>query len=75
MGFAMPQISGRRTDQLRDLMAVLKLGAIDLDDGARILQQSFSGRFDDAGLAGAGRPKNRKFPIGRPGALMPVKFI
>ena len=60
MRFAMPQISGRRADQLGDLMAVLELGAIDLDDRARILDQRFGCRFDDAGLAGSGRPQEKE---------------
>ncbi len=41
MRFAVPQVSGRRTDQLGDFMAVLELGATDLDYCSRILQKSF----------------------------------
>src|ERR1700684_1175315 len=51
MRLAVSQISWRRTDELRNLVAVLKLGAIDLDDRARGLQQSFRRRLDDSGLA------------------------
>ena len=36
MRFAMSQISGRRADQLRNLVTVLEFRAIDLDDCARI---------------------------------------
>ena len=36
MRFAMPQISGRRTDQFGNFVAVLKFGAIDFYDGARV---------------------------------------
>ena len=60
MRFAMSQVSGRRADQLRDLVAVLKLGAVDLDDRARILQQRFGGGFDDARLAGTGRTQEQE---------------
>ena len=62
MRLAMSQVSGRRADQLRDLVAVLELGAIDLDDRARILQQRLGGGFDDAGLARAGRPQEQEIP-------------
>ena len=60
MRFAVSQVSGRRPDQLRDLMAVLELGAINLDDRARVLHQSFRRRFDDAGLAGASGPEEQE---------------
>ena len=36
----MSQVSGRRTDQLGDFVAVLKFGAIDLDDRPRIFHQA-----------------------------------
>ena len=49
----MPEISGGRPDQLGDLMAVLELGAVDLDYGARVSDQAFSGRED--GLLGPAR--------------------
>ena len=54
MGFAMPQVSGRRADQFGDLMAVLKLGAVDFDDGARIAHQCLRHRFHGARFAGTG---------------------
>jgi hypothetical protein len=38
-------------------MAVLEFGAINLDDGARVLEQRFSGGFDDARFSRAGRPQ------------------
>src|SRR4051812_17692940 len=60
MRFAMSQVAGRRADQLRDFMAVLKLSAIDLDHRARILEQSFGGRFDDSRLTRAGGPQEKK---------------
>src|ERR1700686_2605827 len=66
MRLAMSQISRRRADQFRNLMAVLELGAIDLDDGARILQQCLGSGFDDARLPGTGRPEEQKVPDGTP---------
>ena len=54
MGFAMPEVSGRRTDQLGDFVAMLKLRAIDLDDRAGIAHQAFRGGFHQARFAGTG---------------------
>src|SRR5258708_10487817 len=54
MSFAMPQISRRRTNQFRDFVGVLKLGAVYLDDGAWIAKQNFSGGFHNARLTGTG---------------------
>src|SRR3974377_1919693 len=41
MRSAMAQVTGRRTDQFCDFMAMLELRAINLDDRARIMQQRF----------------------------------
>src|ERR1700676_5522847 len=60
MGLAMSQISGRRADQLGDLMAMLELSAIDLDDSARILQQCFRGGFNDAGFTRSSRTQEKE---------------
>ena len=60
MGFAMSQVSGRRADQLRDLMAVLELGAVDFDYGTRVVQQGLSRCLDNASLARPGRPEEQK---------------
>ena len=75
MRLAMAQISGRRTDEFRDLVAVLEFGAIDLD-------YRFAVPVSPSAVASTVRvfpdpvgPRNRKFPIGLPGALMPVKYI
>ena len=57
MRFAMPQISGRRADQFGDLMAMLKLSAIDLDHRAAIAHQAFGRGFHQPRLAGAGGPE------------------
>src|SRR5260370_42560524 len=60
MRFAVPEVSRRRTDQLRDFMAVLKLRAIDLDYRSRIFQQGLGSRLDNASFSGAGRPQEQK---------------
>src|SRR5258707_15680455 len=64
MRFAMSQVSGRRTDQLGDFMAVLELRAIDLDDGARVLEQRFGGRFHNASFSRSGRPQEQEIADG-----------
>jgi len=53
----MPQVSRRRADQLGDLMAVLKLGAIDLDYRPRVVQQGLCRCLYNASLARPGRPQ------------------
>ena len=60
MRFAMPQISGRRADQLGDLMAMLELRAIDLDNGVRIAHQAFGHGFHQPGLARPGRAEEQE---------------
>ena len=60
MRFAMPKVSGRRTDQLCNLVAVLELRAVNLDNGARILQHRLSGGFHNASLAGSSRSKEEE---------------
>ena len=53
--FAVAKISGRRTDQLRDLVAVLEFSSIDFDQPVRVSPQGFGGRLHDASLSGTGR--------------------
>ncbi len=65
LGFAMPQVSGRRADQFGNLMAVLKLGAVDLDHRARIAYQRFRHGFHRARFARAGGPEEEQ-ASGRP---------
>src|SRR5258705_306028 len=60
MRFTVSKISRRRTDQLRDFMTVLKLRAIDLDYGSRILQQGLGSRLNNPSFSGAGRSKEQK---------------
>src|SRR5580704_3900273 len=50
----MAQISGGRSDQLRDFMAVLEFGTIDLDHGPRVAGQRFGRGFDQSGLSRSG---------------------
>ena len=54
MGLAMPQVSGRRADQLGDLVAVLELGAVDLDHGAGIAGEALGHGFHGPGFSRAG---------------------
>src|SRR5262249_22114170 len=60
MSFAVPEVSGRRSDELGDLMAVLKLRAINLDHRAAVSHQSFSSGFNQSCLAGAGRAEEQE---------------
>src|SRR5258708_30286394 len=60
MCFAMAQIPWRRSDQLRNLVAMLEFSAIDLNNRARALHQRFGRGFDDARLAGTGGTKEQK---------------
>ena len=62
----MTQISGRRTDQLRDLMAVLKFGAVNLDARARIAKQRFGDGFNHARFTAAGWTKKKKIAYRAP---------
>src|SRR5580698_8340309 len=60
MGFAMPEISRRRTDQFCDFVAVLKLGAVDLQDTSGVAHKRFRSGFHQAGLAGPGGSQKQK---------------
>jgi len=73
MGLAMSQISGRRADQFRDLMAVLELRTVNFDHDARVFEQRLCGSLDDSRFARSGGPQSNKLPIGRPGALIRVR--
>src|SRR5438067_6181506 len=69
MGLAMSQVSGRRADQLCDLMRVLELCAVDLDAGASLAKKRLRKRLDHAGLPRAGGPKKQKVPYWAPGRI------
>ncbi len=60
----MPQVSGRRADQLGNLVAVLEFRAVDLDDRARIAHQRLSRGFDDACFAGSSWPQKEEVSDG-----------
>ena len=51
MSLAMAQISRRRADELGDFVRVLELGAINLDAGASVAEQSLGHRFHNPRLA------------------------
>src|SRR5207247_6065062 len=56
----MSEITRGRTDQLGDLMAVLKLRAVDLDEGAWTAKKDFGRSLYNARLAGASRSQKQK---------------
>ena len=60
--FAVTEISRRRPNKLCDLMAVLKLRAIDLDKSARISEEYLGRGFNDASLPRTGWTKKKKVP-------------
>ena len=51
LGFAMPQVAGRRADQLSDFVTMLEFRAVDLDHRGRITQQDFRGGLYNASFA------------------------
>src|SRR5689334_3497662 len=63
----MAEVPGRRADQLGDLVAVLELGAVDLDDGLGVADEALREGLDGAGLARPGRPKEEEAPDGASG--------
>ena len=56
VGFAVTEISGGRADEFGNFMTVLKLAAIDLNDGAWIAEKRLGGRLHGACLSGLRRP-------------------
>ena len=51
MSLAVTQVSGGRADQLGDFVGVLELGAINLDAGSRIPEQSLGHGLDHPGFS------------------------
>jgi hypothetical protein len=49
-----------RADQFSDLMRMLKLCAIDLDNGVRVAKENFRRRFNQACLARSGRTEKEQ---------------
>src|SRR5258708_40079681 len=66
MSLAVPKVSRRRTDQLRNFVRVLELGAIDLDAGVRIAEQGLGHGFHHARLARPGVPQKQQVPYAAP---------
>src|ERR1700730_5924547 len=60
MRLPMAQVPRRRADQLRNLVRVLKFGAVNLDTGAGVAKQRFSHGFDDPGFSRSGGPEKQK---------------
>src|ERR1051326_497539 len=56
----MTDVARRRTDQLRDFMAVLKFTAVHFDERLRISEQNLGRGLDDSCLAGSRRPKEQQ---------------
>src|SRR5580693_4238676 len=57
---AVTEVSRRRANQLRDFVRVLKLGAVNLNNSARIAEKNFGGGFHDARLSGTGRAQEKE---------------
>ncbi len=64
MRFTMSQIAWGRTDQFGNFMAVLKFGAVDLHDRARVLNENLRRRFHRACLARAGGSEKQEVSNG-----------
>ena len=56
----MTQVTGRRADQLRNLVTVLELPAVDLENRPRRAHQRFGHRLHNPGLAGAGGAQQKQ---------------
>jgi len=57
MGLAVAEVSGRRTDQLCNLVRMLELGAIDFDAGSSVAKKRLGDSLDHPGLTRPSRPK------------------
>src|SRR5580765_7951655 len=69
MSFPVTEVAWRRTNQLRDLVRVLKLRAIHLNDRASIAKQNLGSRFHDACFAGTSRAKKEQVAYGSSGSV------
>src|SRR5215831_8160957 len=56
----MSKVTRRRSDELCNLVAVLKFRAIDLDQSSGTAEQNFSGCLDDSGLSGSRRSQEQQ---------------
>src|SRR5437660_11710296 len=71
MRFAMAQVSGRRADELGNLVAVLKFGAVNLDASARFAVQGLGHGLDHTRLTGASGAKKQKITYRVVGRVQP----
>src|SRR4029079_5901312 len=55
----MAEVSRRRADQLRNLVRMLKLRAVDLHDRVGVAVQNFRRGFDNASFTGTSRPQKQ----------------
>src|SRR5215469_1524662 len=62
MRLAMSEISRRRADEFGDFVAVLKLGAVNLNHRSRIPYKRLRGSFDHPRLAGTCGTEKQKIP-------------
>src|SRR5215471_5976487 len=58
--FTVSDVAGRRANQLGDFVTMLKLGAIDFNDGIGSSEQYLGNRLDGSGLAGTRRSQKQK---------------
>src|SRR5438552_16847233 len=71
MRFAMAQVSGRRADELGNLVAVLKFGAVNLDASARFAVQGLGHGLDHARLTRASVAKKQEIAYREVGRVQP----
>src|SRR5438105_13610527 len=71
MRFAMTQVSGRRADELGNLVAVLKFGAVNLDAGARLAVQGLGHGLDHTRLTRASGAKKQEIAYRVVGRVQP----
>src|SRR5262249_17067211 len=57
---AVSQITRRRADQFRNLVTVLKLGAVDLNESSRITEQNLRRSFNNPSFTGSSRTKEEQ---------------
>src|SRR5262249_43303064 len=60
VGFTVAEVTGRGTNELRDLVPVLELCAVDFDDGSCIAEKNLGGRLHQARLAGSRRAEEKQ---------------
>ncbi len=68
MGFPVSQVSRRGSNQFGDFMAVLELGAVDLNYPAGVANQPLGRGFDEPGFPGPGRAQEKEISYRPSGA-------